>query len=802
MTDSTNSITLPSTSQHDFEDVEKPMEIESICPNCHENGITKIISINIPFYRQVIVMSFACEHCGLQNNNLQSGEQAQEYGTEIVLKVKNAADLNRTVVRSEYGIFEIPELELTIPPKSSSGALTTVEGVLQSVKQDLGETQPLRKQLDAVMADKIDQFLEKLDKFLSLENSWTLVSPKLRDPSGNCFIQNPNPFHVDPHCITSHYCRSIDEEKLLGFLDDDQVIDLKQKIDPAEQAENEWKSYQDVKNEVMHFMGPCQSCGAICETRMKPTDIPYFQTVIIMSTDCDCCGFKSNDVKSGGVTQDKGIRLSLRIKEPVDLKRDLLKSDTCSVHIPEIDTEVGAGILCGRFTTVEGLLMAICEQLERQAPFFVGDSCTDEERRKFVELIERMKKFVKMEEECTLVLDDPSGNSYIQSLTAPLNDERLDKEFYTRTFEQDDDLGLNDMRVDNYENLASTSAESPNYAELIDRLTRQLRILESENLEFRRSIPHLKDYKGEDCTKFVTGKLNELEEHKGKYRRAVDRLAELNKQFQQFKVDANERAQEGEKQLYELRTIADALENENTMVTGKLNELEEHKGKYRRAVDRIAEQFQHFKVDANERAQKSEKQLHELRTIADALEDENTMLRDQLKNKDTIIRQLQKNVFSSTENLNRSAEEGPSHTNNNKKSCSKCSNIKEERDRLKTQLNREISLKNECLATNDDLDKKLQEARKTIEEMRRKQLVVCNDIIEKGRNDRRVLLNNRPEVPPPFETPQIRHDLINNERNARRRQRMANSIARSATICIRTPFAQILRERSEQRCRA
>jgi len=43
-------------------------------------------------------------------------------------------------------------------------------------------------------------------------------------------------------------------------------------------------------------------------------------------------------------------------------------------------------------------------------------------------------------------------------------------------------------------------------------------------------------------------------------------MAELNKQFQHFKVDANERDQESEKQLYELRTIADALENENTMV--------------------------------------------------------------------------------------------------------------------------------------------------------------------------------------------------------------------------------------------
>jgi len=40
-----------------------------------------------------------------------------------------------------------------------------------------------------------------------------------------------------------------------------------------------------------------------------------------MSTDCDRCGFKSNDVKSGGVTQDKGIRLSLRIKEVFFLKK-------------------------------------------------------------------------------------------------------------------------------------------------------------------------------------------------------------------------------------------------------------------------------------------------------------------------------------------------------------------------------------------------------------------------------------------------------------------------------------------------
>lgn len=76
---------------------------------------------------------------------------------------------------------------------------------------------------------------------------------------------------------------------------------------------------------------------------MKPTDIPHFQTVIIMCTTCDRCGFKSNEVKSGGATQAQGCRLTLRVEEPVDLTRDVLKSDTCSLAIPELEIEMGGG---------------------------------------------------------------------------------------------------------------------------------------------------------------------------------------------------------------------------------------------------------------------------------------------------------------------------------------------------------------------------------------------------------------------------------------------------------------------------
>jgi zinc finger protein len=86
------------------------------------------------------------------------------------------------------------------------------------------------------------------------------------------------------------------------------------------------------------------------------TNIPYFKEVVIMATVCDICGHKTNEVKSGGGIEDKGKKITLRLTDPSDLNRDVLKSETCSVAIPELEFEIGGGSLGGRFTTVEGLL--------------------------------------------------------------------------------------------------------------------------------------------------------------------------------------------------------------------------------------------------------------------------------------------------------------------------------------------------------------------------------------------------------------------------------------------------------------
>ena len=44
-----------------------------------------------------------------------------------------------------------------------------------------------------------------------------------------------------------------------------------------------------------------------------------------MATACDCCGYKSNEVKSGMGVSEMGSKISLRLTDTSDLSRDVLK---------------------------------------------------------------------------------------------------------------------------------------------------------------------------------------------------------------------------------------------------------------------------------------------------------------------------------------------------------------------------------------------------------------------------------------------------------------------------------------------
>jgi zinc finger protein len=148
---------------------------------------------------------------------------------------------------------------------------------------------------------------------------------------------------------------------------------------------------------------------------MKLTDIPFFKKIVLMCSYCESCGVKSAEVKSGTGIEEKGLRYTLKITDASDLNRDMLKSDTASFEIPEIDFYMNAGTLGDKFTTVEGLLKDLKDNLFQVSPFSQGDSETQAKAKLMDELLKNIDMIREGERlDVTIILDDPSGNSYLQ----------------------------------------------------------------------------------------------------------------------------------------------------------------------------------------------------------------------------------------------------------------------------------------------------------------------------------------------------------------------------------------------------
>lgn len=188
-----------------------------------------------------------------------------------------------------------------------------------------------------------------------------------------------------------------------------------------------------------------------------------------MATNCYACGYRDNEIKSGGPISTKGKKITLKVEDEEDLSRDLLKSDTAGLEIPEIDLVLQPGTLGGRFTTLEGLLNEIYNELSTKV-FRTGDSATvgigqqgqeaDGDDKKFGDFLTGLKGCMAATKPFTLIIDDPVSNSYLQNLFAPDKDPNMEIEEYERTFDQNEELGFNDMVLEGYNPEAEGTAEA------------------------------------------------------------------------------------------------------------------------------------------------------------------------------------------------------------------------------------------------------------------------------------------------------------------------------------------------------
>ncbi|GAA5924737.1 hypothetical protein JCM1841_004132 [Sporobolomyces salmonicolor] len=424
--------------------------IESLCMECHEQGETRMLLTVIPYFREVIVVSFRCEHCGYTNNDIQSAGEIQPLGSIYTVKCTSRSDLNRQLVKSEHCLISIPEYQLQIPP--GRGQFTTIEGVISDTIRDLEHDQPLRKIQHPDVWEKIDELVKKLrelvpdmDKDDTLEGGGAPVTQeeadavpmptftlKLDDPSGNSFVETRGGLN-DPKWRKQEYGRDKEQDNALGLAHD----------------EAQDKATSHYPEEVLSFPGICSLCGSELETLMKTVDIPHFKDIILMSTNCHDCGYRDTEVKSGGAIAPQGRRITLKVEDSDDLSRDILKSETAGLVIPEIELELNPGTLGGRFTTLEGLLNQVYEELDASS-FAKGDAALPGTTDGMGKFLTDLKKVLSVSIPFTVILDDPLANSYIQNLYAPDDDPNMVTELYDRSFEQNDELGLNDIHVEGY----------------------------------------------------------------------------------------------------------------------------------------------------------------------------------------------------------------------------------------------------------------------------------------------------------------------------------------------------------------
>eukprot|EP00607_Mallomonas_marina_P008812 CAMPEP_0182417476 /NCGR_PEP_ID=MMETSP1167-20130531/1966_1 /TAXON_ID=2988 /ORGANISM="Mallomonas Sp, Strain CCMP3275" /LENGTH=289 /DNA_ID=CAMNT_0024591091 /DNA_START=310 /DNA_END=1175 /DNA_ORIENTATION=+ len=242
--------------------------------------------------------------------------------------------------------------------------------------------------------------------------------------------------------------------------DKDDMLDLNGASETENKKDNQNENPDDdfTGADIMESM--CMSCGENGTTRLLLHKIPLFRELIIASFKCEECGYQNNEVTFGGSIQPKGCRYELEVTVSEDLNRQLIKSDSSSIRVPEIDFEIPPGTQRGAISTIEGFLSTASRSLSLfQAQRMKEQPEVGEKVAQIILSLSRMSRGEYLP--FTVIVEDPAGNCFIENPHAPQRDNRLHHSIFTRSKEQDELLGLSESDT-------SYQADDTNYIELIE----------------------------------------------------------------------------------------------------------------------------------------------------------------------------------------------------------------------------------------------------------------------------------------------------------------------------------------------
>jgi len=345
-----------------------------------------------------------------------------------------------------------------------------------------------------------------LEKYITANDDILPFKFIIDDPAGNSYIKNPFFPNPDPNMKVEKYSRTVEQIVMMGYqpenaessvakkeedmntavrekytqLKADQLIDkfkgvggihdipnvgkytekqteemlskikeVNQKIKYTAHRTDFTKPLEakEIEDEAVELDTDCPNCHKLGKTRVCTCSIPYFKEIIVIAFTCDFCLHRSTEVKTGGGVSQKGTVYTIKIDKPENLSRDLFKSESAEVEIPEIGCTVVTGSLGGVFSTVEGVLEKMLESLEGDNPF-VGDSSDPNYKSNFTAFIDKLKACKEGKMPFTMILRDPLSNCFIQNPNHPQPDPIVTAVEYERTFEENEELGLNDIKTE------------------------------------------------------------------------------------------------------------------------------------------------------------------------------------------------------------------------------------------------------------------------------------------------------------------------------------------------------------------
>ena len=75
------------------------MTFPTNCPGCNVPIETHMKMVDIPFFKEVVLMATTCDACGLRENEVKGGAGIEEKGKKLSLRITDSTDLSRDVLK-------------------------------------------------------------------------------------------------------------------------------------------------------------------------------------------------------------------------------------------------------------------------------------------------------------------------------------------------------------------------------------------------------------------------------------------------------------------------------------------------------------------------------------------------------------------------------------------------------------------------------------------------------------------------------------------------------------------------------